>query len=156
MHIPVDISNANGHFSIDPAAGTNGIVAKGYSNNWIGIEGLYYPGTYPSTGACTVAWCALTFVNSWHNYSTPTYSSGAYTKSADGVVTLKGLVAGGTVGTTIATLPVGYRPAQWEIMSVESNGAWGRVDIDPSGNISSQAGNTAWFSIDSVSFIAEQ
>jgi hypothetical protein len=157
MHVQTDAGNANAHFGIDPSSGVNAIVAKGYSNAWISVNALYYPSTYPSSGACTVAWCAFSYQNSWHDYSAGTYSTGAYTKGTDGVVQLKGLLStSGAIGTTIAQLPVGYRPKQQLLIAVESNTAMGRLDIDTSGNLISTAGSNVWFSVDSVSFLAEQ
>lgn len=153
-HIATDAGNANAHYSIDHA--NRGIVAKGYSNAWLSVNGLFYPSTYPTTGSCDVAWCALSFQNGWSNYTTPPYASGSYTKGTDGVVQLKGLVKGGTMGVTIAQLPVGYRPKSQLLIGTESNALWGAIDIDASGNIIASSGSNVWYSLDGLSFFAEQ
>jgi len=62
------------------------------------------------------AWADLTFQNGWQNYNVNvndnSWNTAGYTKTHTGIVVLKGLIRGGTAtgGTTIATLPVGYRP----------------------------------------------
>ena len=50
------------------------------------------------------------FENSWANYNSASWSTAAFRMDAEGWVHLKGLVKTGSTGTTIFTLPTGYRP----------------------------------------------
>lgn len=57
------------------------------------------------------SYTAPTFAGTWANYGAGWRNAG-YTKSADGMVHLTGLVGrSGTSGQTIFTLPAGYRPS---------------------------------------------
>lgn len=53
------------------------------------------------------AWTALTLAGAWTNAS----GTAAYIKSAEGIVVVRGLVTGGAVSSTIATLPADARPS---------------------------------------------
>jgi hypothetical protein len=158
QHISADGNGANAFIGLNPAS--NGIVAKGVaaSSTYQSLQLLTYTSTRPTTGACTVAWCLFSYQNGWHDYGSTQYATGAYTKGSDNVVELKGLISSSTatLPTVIATLPAGYRPKQRLIIAVESLGANGRLDIDTSGNVIADAGSSGWFSVDGVSFLAEQ
>lgn len=54
------------------------------------------------------SWIAPTFQNSWVNLATATPAG--YLKDALGFVHLRGRINGGSSGTTVFTLPSGYRP----------------------------------------------
>ncbi len=95
------------------------------------------------------------FLNRWHNYGSG-YNTAGYFKDSMGMVHLKGLVAGGLGGTTIFVLPVGYRPAAEQLhVTCTNNNTAGRLDIRPSGELVVVAGDSAWFSLDGVTFRAE-
>jgi hypothetical protein len=51
------------------------------------------------------------FQNSWVNYGSG-YAVASFGKTQQGIVYLKGLVKDGTLGSTIFTLPAGYRPTE--------------------------------------------
>ena len=125
---------------------TNSPAGTGY--NWLTIQSTFYQSSYTN-------WIGLTMQGTWAYYGAP-YTMPQYTKSSDGVVTLKGLIRNGTIGTTVATLPVGYRPNYRILFSTVSNSVYGRLDIDASGNIIAQGGNTAWYSLDGIMFYADQ
>jgi hypothetical protein len=148
-------------FTYLPMSGGNGF-------NWVGVGGIYdarlnpvthlslqgmfYPGT--STG-----WTDLTLVNSWTWINLTNHATAQYKKSADGIVTLKGLVKKATNddGTTIATLPPGYRPKEQLLTSCVAWGGYCRIDIMPDGRIIDNASaNNGWVSLDNVSFLADQ
>lgn len=97
-------------------------------------------------------WIAPTLLNSWVNYGAP-FATAGYTKVGP-VVYLKGLVKTGAQGTTIFTLPGGYRPLEQHIIPVISNQLIGRMDIYTNGNVYCSLGASAWFSI-TCSFVAE-
>ncbi len=156
-HVQNDANNAFGAVGFNSAGN---IVAKGYSNVYQGMQWLFFPGTARASGAtCTTQWCNLTLINSWAWYG-GIYSTPQYTKAADGMVMLKGLVASGTNGTDIATLPTGSGlcPKERLLLTVDSNAALGRVDIVPGVStceINTQGVSNAWVSLDGVRWIGE-
>lgn len=70
----------------------------------------YFFGNYPAQRS-------LTLLNSWVYYGSP-WAQATYQKGAYGIVRLNGLIKDGTVtpGTTIAVLPVGFRPTANQIV----------------------------------------
>lgn len=124
------------------------VVKRGaQTSSYMGLQTLYYPGT-------TGAWSGLTPGNGWANYGGTTYPALEYTKSADGVVTMRGLVQNGAANTVIATLPVGYRPSARQIFTVPSNELYARVDILANGQISFQTGSSSWVALN-LSFVVD-
>lgn len=156
-HVENDSNNGFGAVAFD----INGnILAKGYSNAYQGLQWLFFPGAARATGAtCTTQWCNLTLINSWVYYSAP-YTTAQYTRAADGIVMLKGLIRSGANGTDIATLPTGSGlcPKERLILTVDSNAALGRVDIIPGVStceISTQSVSSGWVSLDGIRWIGE-
>ena len=116
------------------------------STTYMGLQALYYPG---SVGT----WTSPTLQNGWVNYGSG-WTNLQYTKAADGVVTVRGLVKSGTTtgGTTIATLPSGYLPPAQELFATTSTTSsadvFGRVDVTTGGNIIFQSGGSnLWFAV---------
>lgn len=101
--------------------------------------------------------------NLWVDFG-GSWAKAGWTKDAQGVVHLKGLIMDGivAVNTLIFTLPVGFRPKENTICSVPTYDGisltHGRVDVMLNGNVN--AGNqdnnlrTTWVSLDGISFIA--
>jgi len=148
-HIAADNSNVHGQIGISAATGT--IDVKGGSNSFVSLQAMFYPASYGG-------WTSLALQNSWTWYG-GAFSTPAYTKSADGMVLVKGLIHSGTVtsGTVIANLPVGYRPKQRLLMAITSYTAYGRIDILTTGDIIVGGPiNTLWASLDPIAFMAEQ
>lgn len=124
-------------------------------------------GTYPYGSRSAPAipnWNECTFQNGWHNYRDNyggnTYTTGGYTRTSSGIVGLKGLVRGGPVGSTICTLPAGFRPkfaGEKLIFQVASanGGNWGRVDVEADGRIVAVQGGNDWFSLDGILFMSD-
>lgn len=128
----------------------NTLIARGTGNSYMGMQTMYYPSTYTT-------WTNLSLLAGWIEHSTA-LSSPQYTKSSDGVVTLKGSIKSGNVAanTVIATLPAGFRPAERVIGSIPVNGpAYGRVDILANGNIIVRSASATLTTLDSISFIAD-
>jgi type II secretory pathway pseudopilin PulG len=153
MHI-ANITNPNIAAAVGVSVGSAAIVSKpNVSNSWLSMQAMFYPS---STTAHPVAWNNLTLLNGWVNYDVNTYTTASYTKGADGIVSVRGLVKSGTTttDTVIATLPVGYRPAQSVLATADTNSTYGRVDIDTSGNIKFESGSNVWFSLDDINFYA--
>lgn len=122
-----------------------------------GVNAYYAPvGMFYISGAGT--WTNLTLQSSWVAYGGTTGTSPQYTKSSDGIVTVKGLIKNGTTtaNTIIANLPVGYRPKETLRIHTVSTGAAGYVDIDASGNIRVGSLTNTSASLDPITFMAEQ
>jgi hypothetical protein len=113
---------------------------------------MFYPEPYAS-------WTNLTLSGSWTWINIGAHATASYTKSADGIVTLKGMIkkAVNDDGTTIAQLPVGYRPKEQLLTSCVAFGAYCRIDILSDGQIiDNTSANNGWVSLDNISFMAEQ
>ena len=102
-------------------------------------------------------WTEVTvFGTNWSNYTaTSAYNTAGFYKDPFNVVTLKGLVthtAGGS-GTTIFTLPEGYRPAKSLIFKGEANSGHSRTDVNADGSVVLQVGSaTSYLSLEGISF----
>lgn len=155
LHLPNYTNGGYGFFSPSQTNATYsagaGLQYKGGSNGYYSIESMFY-NSY--TG-----WSSLSMVNGWTWYdSAGIFSTPAYTKAADGLVTLKGLIRSGTAtsDTNVAILPAGFRPSARMIFEVINNSAVGRVDVLPSGEVRILTGGNTWLALDSISFMAEQ
>ena len=149
IHLPADNGGVFGHIGTSSASA--GLLAKGGTNGYLSLTNMFYPGSY-------AGWTNLTLQNAWVWYGT-IYSTPQYTKSADGIVSLKGLIKSGTAtsGTVLTTLPVGYRPKSRLLVGVVNNAAYGRVDILSDGTvIAGMAVSNVWIALDSINFMAEQ
>ena len=99
-------------------------------------------------------WQTPTFQNSWVNYEN-SYNPAGYFKDSLGIVHLRGLVRSGTNNTTIFTLPVGYRPSNRELQTIQTfNNIIGRLDILTDGQVQVVLGNNGWVSLDGITFRA--
>lgn len=97
-------------------------------------------------------WTNFVLQNNWIDYSTSSWATAAYTKTNAGLVVLKGLIKSGTAGTTVATLPPGYRPAQNLIFASVASSANARIDVYTNGNINITTGSGD-LSLESVRFM---
>jgi len=92
----------------------------------------------------------------WINYGAG-FGGARYFKDAAGIVHIEGLIQapGGssTSGVTLFTLLSGYRPADTLMFTTANGGGAGRIDVDSSGNVIMQSGNTAFTSLSGISFI---
>jgi hypothetical protein len=83
----------------------------------------------------STAWTTLTLTAPWANYGFG-WATAAYQKVGD-TVRVRGLIAGGTSGSTIATLPAGFRPTGGTITSAQLDFGSGyqtaRLDVSTSG-----------------------
>lgn len=96
------------------------------------------------------------FENGWTNYGSG-WQTVAFRKDSIGRVFLKGLAKDGTSGSTIFTLPVGYRPAYgFHFPGLSSNTTSSNGKINSDGiSVMHRVGNTTYFSLDNVMFYAE-
>ena len=99
---------------------------------------------------------AVTYANAWAD--TFAIANGlelaGFYKDPTGWVHLKGCPSNGTVGLSMFTLPVGYRPANALLFAVVSNGAIGRLDVLASGVVTLSAGSNVYASLEGISFKA--
>lgn len=103
------------------------------------------------------AWNALTLQNSWVDFGGALETAG-YKNHNGGIVYVKGTVKSGTAtaGTVIATLPAGFRPLNDRVFAVRSSAAGGEARVKANGEITIEAGNNTYFSLDNIFFWAEQ
>lgn len=100
------------------------------------------------------SWTAPTFTNSWVNYG-GTFGNAGYMKDSLGFVHLKGLIKNGTIAQSAFTLPAGYRPAVDTAYAVNSNSAFGSVQVLNNGTVVPLIGNNAFVYLDGITFRAE-
>ena len=103
------------------------------------------------------------FQNGWGNFNGPgephnqvTNQHAAFRVDSLGVIHLGGLVAGGTIGQTIFTLPTSYCPLFTKVFPAISNNAFARVTVNRYGsgcNVFANIGSTDWLSLEGVSFL---
>jgi Tfp pilus assembly protein PilE len=141
-------------------ADTSGFMKTGATSaSYTGINSKFYPGSRPSGTDCTISWCTLSLSASWVPYGAvgSVYAQPQYTLGPDGLVMLRGLIKNGTVtgGTTLTTLPSGYRPKEHLIFQVNANGATGRLDVFPTGVITIQQASATFTSMDNMFFMID-
>lgn len=93
--------------------------------------------------------------NSWVNFGNGYYNI-SYMKDALGFVHLRGTVKSGVIGNAIFTLPMGYRPSGQCVFPIITNMTTGLCAIASNGDVNPIVGNNAWFSVDGITFKAEQ
>lgn len=150
MHVLTQ-SSGFGYVGLDYRANTTTVVAKNVGTSYLSTTLMYYP-----TGA--TGWTNLTLESGWTWYGT-IYSTPQYKKGTDNIVSLKGLLRAGTTtaGTSLTTLPVGFRPKERLLLTSVSTDAHTRVDIQPNGIVTAQGGTIGvWVSLDGINFVAEQ
>lgn len=136
---------------IDYRSTTRGLLAKGIGSSYQSGTANYIASSYSS-------WTTMTLSSSWVAYG-GVFTTPQYTKTSDNLVTLKGMIRNGTItnGTTLLTLPAGYRPKERLLFTAISNRAHARIDVLPTGVVQLQAGgNATWLTFDGISFIGEQ
>lgn len=109
-------------------------------------------------GSLDTSWQTPSLQNGWLEYSGGFQQSG-YMIDKNGFVHLRGLIKSGTIGATIFTLPVGYRPATTLIFAAVNSSSVGRVDVASSGTVTlsaSYAAGNAFLSLDGITFMAQQ
>ncbi len=130
---------------------TGTLAVKDSSTGVYSINLNFLPASYTN-------WTNLSLQNGWANDTGTQYPTAQYTKTNDNVVTLRGLVRGGSAayGTVVTTLPSGFRPKYRILFATINSGAFSRVDIMPNGEVRCTGNTNAWYSLDSITFLAEQ
>lgn len=149
-------SNTYIYFGLDA---TGRFISRGVSTSWLAIETIVYPTSFNGWTTWPPGNGNGQLKSNWVNYDTNTYPAAGYTKAADGVVSLRGLIGGGTItaNSVIANLPAGYRPAERQIFDSVSNAGFARLDVLPTGDVivNGVTSNT-WLSLNDIKFFAEQ
>lgn len=103
-------------------------------------------------------WLTPTLINAWVNTGGG-FETAGYLKDPLGFVHLKGVLQGGSSGTTMFVLPVGYRPGA---TTLNSNGNpsffAGQVRVDSNGNVQglySGSSTTSIQGLSGINFLAE-
>ena len=95
----------------------------------------------------------IAFAGTWANFG-GSNEPARYWKDFTGIVHLGGVVKLGTIGTTIFTLPAGYRPQYAMIYAVASNNAYGTLTVNPDGTVVASTGSNVYFSLSGITFRA--
>lgn len=95
--------------------------------------------------------------NSWVDFDATIYGQAQYYKTKSGIVYVDGLIKNGvtTNGTTLFTLPVGFRPMQQQIFAAIAGNALCRMDVFPTGVVQVAVGASAsYMSFNTIRFTA--
>lgn len=149
----VTVSGWTGEGGYQPNPGDHVLVARS-GEDW------YISGPVVST-LPLMNQIPLPFQNGWMNYD-PTWQSGAFTKTSDGIVVLSGLIkpansASAPVRTTIAQLPIGFRPDYDLVFDVNNTDTWRSLVVLATGEIqmiTNNGSNTAFINLDGIAFPA--
>lgn len=96
---------------------------------------------------------APTLLNSWINFGGVAQTAG-FTRAQDGTIRLRGLLKSGTIGSSMFTLPLGYRPSAQELIATISADAIGRIDITTAGDVIPSVGTNSYVSLGGITFRA--
>lgn len=89
----------------------------------------------------------------WAYYGGESATPG-FLKDSQGFVHLRGAIKGGSIPSTVFTLPPGYRPAGTHDFPAISGDAFAWVWVDPRGEVHVQSGNNAFVSLAGITFKA--
>lgn len=130
-------SNTNSYIDFVGSA----LYIRGGTNGATPIMTINDGGSVQFNGVLGSSWDGLTFGTGWANFGSG-WTTGQIKKVGD-MIYIRGLVFrfSGT-GTTIATLPVGYRPNAPILCPSMSNDALCRVDIEADGTVSYVSGGS--------------
>ena len=95
------------------------------------------------------------FTSPWQNYG-GAYETVAYRRDPFGRIHLKGMAKSGTVGSSIFTLPAGFRPAKGEVFAVTASETDAEIAVYADGTVNVWQGTAAgtWISLSGISFTA--
>lgn len=96
-----------------------------------------------NTNVTRTPWTAPTLLNTWANLG-GAWQVAQFRRSMD-MVQLRGVIAGGVIGTVALTLPAGFRPRADVAFPTTSNGAFGSMTIATNGNVTPTVGSAVAF-----------
>lgn len=101
-----------------------------------------------------IAWTPLTPTNSWTPYGPAVETSPAWCQEPNGRVWLRGMVAGGSVGTNIFVGQLPPPRLQWTLSCVTDDVVTpGRVTVTVKGNVQLTVGGTGFVSLNSLTYV---
>lgn len=114
------------------------------------INGVLLPTMqWEAVAAGMEPWNNATYTNSWVTH----LAQAQYAKTDEGIVHLQGSIKLGTLSAAAFTLPVGYRPIVTEEFVSIQNSAFGRLQVNTTGQVTPVTNNTSVF-LDGVVFKA--
>jgi len=135
-----------------------GVTSEDLGGSSVTASKLNAPASFTTAGLPDAFGTCAGVGDSWGSFSPDVNNSVSYYRDPFGIVHLRGIaVRCGAAGTTILTLPAGYRPDRQQIPTVwsQNTGAW-RLSIGGNGAVEPfpAAGVPAgtWISLDSVTF----
>jgi hypothetical protein len=104
--------------------------------------------------AAALSWNAPTLLNSWVNFGAP-WAVAAYAIDSNGIVTIRGNIKNGTTtnGTTVLTLPSGYRPPATLEFAISARDAGGAIPT-PAVILITSAGDVNVYGLASSALVA--
>lgn len=122
----------------------------------ITVPWMRWLSSLPTTGTSPVTWndvaSGVGFKNGWSNFG-GLFANAAYTIDASGIVYLRGVITGGTVGAVPAfTLPAGFLPLAQEQFPISSAGAFGQCVITATGDVRINVGTNTTVSLSGITF----
>lgn len=158
-------------FRVDNAAGSNGIILRGLdpgirvarfdalgtgvlldsvggtADTALDIVSTYMSQNYPGLWTNPAFFVGADYANN--------YPIRAYTKTPDGMVQWRGLIASNTGGKNVTNLSEGYRPAGVRGFAIETNNTTGLYFVAPDGATYFNSGVT-WQELNQIRFVAEK
>jgi hypothetical protein len=158
------VTNADGTITLQPSEGTiiqsgTPITADKMNNLEMQYDQaiLYAEAAYAKKQQGQWAYAATE--NGWGNLDSATYGVASYMKDEFGFVHFIGVLSGGvtTDGTTIFTLPSGYRPLYTRIFAADSNNGTSeviaRIHVLPDGRVQVYKAGLNHLSINGIYFM---
>jgi hypothetical protein len=109
--------------------------------------------TYVKTKYDAIGWSGLSGSNNWHNYTgTGSFAPLSFKMSAIGLVSLRGLVEGGSSNTKITTLPAGSRPPYTLRFVVATMNGFSRITISTNGDVTLEGTFSNFLFLDGIHF----
>ena len=144
-------SRSSSTSSVLTLSSTGTIYTRGFGSLYNSIMFVYYPGTFTN-------WNNLNLSNGWSQFYY-SYSTGQCYKGADDVVIIRGAIAGGSNGSTIANTNTSgcglSADGKMMLSGWYSSSSPARIDLQTNGDLTAIATNTTWTVMDSMHFIAD-
>lgn len=122
----------------------SGWRVNGDGSGWVGPWAWEADGT----DANDSGWVTVTYEHGWVEHSS-TWGPVQYRKMG-GFVVMRGLAKDGTIGSSMFTLPVGFRPTQGHVVPCVTNNLFGRIDVETDGTVTCVTGDNAYVSLGGV------
>lgn len=164
-HLVTASADAFGFIGADPVTASINWKNGTTSNAWVGLTGAVIE-TILNT---TMPFIPVSFQSTWGNYSAAPFTQTSFAKSPGGLVYHQGLMtssspigggAGVAYGQPVGYVPKAQQPGYTTAASFLSNraslAARGRLDARADGAMTPSQGSNNWFSMDALTYLAEQ